>query len=41
MMDKKEKLNELKRRHNAVILAHYYAPADVQEAADYIGDSFL
>ena len=41
MMDKKEKLKELKRQRNAVILAHYYAPAEVQEAADFIGDSFL
>ncbi|MBR2496023.1 MAG: quinolinate synthase NadA, partial [Clostridia bacterium] len=25
---------------NAIILAHYYAPAEVQRIADYVGDSF-
>ena len=36
---KKEILN-LKEAKNAVILAHYYAPKEVQEIADYVGDSF-
>lgn len=36
----KNKIEKLKRAKNAVILAHYYAPAEVQEIADYIGDSF-
>ena len=36
----KNKIEQLKRAKNAVILAHYYAPADVQEIADYVGDSF-
>lgn len=36
----KEKINQLKKQKNAVILAHYYAPKDVQEVADYVGDSF-
>ncbi len=35
-----EKINILKKEKNAVILAHYYTPKDVQEIADYIGDSF-
>ena len=32
-------IGELKRRHNAVVLAHYYVPADVQDVADFVGDS--
>lgn len=36
----KNKIEQLKKAKNAVILAHYYAPAKVQEIADYIGDSF-
>lgn len=36
----KNQIEQLKRAKNAVILAHYYAPADVQEIADYVGDSF-
>ncbi len=34
------KIRELKKQKNAIILAHYYAPAEVQEIADYVGDSF-
>ena len=36
----KNQIEKLKLEKNAVILAHYYAPADVQEIADYVGDSF-
>ena len=36
----KNQIEQLKRVKNAVILAHYYAPADVQKIADYVGDSF-
>lgn len=32
-------IEELKRELNAVILAHYYQDADIQDIADYIGDS--
>ena len=36
----KQKIKQLKNQKNAVILAHYYAPAEVQAVADYVGDSF-
>ena len=36
----KKLIEQLKRRKNAIILAHYYAPAEAQEIADYVGDSF-
>ena len=36
----KKQIEQLKRAKNAVILAHYYAPAEVQEIADCVGDSF-
>ena len=34
-----EKIIELKKNKNAIILAHYYQTADIQEIADFIGDS--
>lgn len=36
----KNQIEQLKRAKNAVVLAHYYAPAEVQKIADYVGDSF-
>lgn len=36
----KSQIEQLKIEKNAVILAHYYAPAEVQKIADYVGDSF-
>ena len=30
----------LKRERDAVVLAHYYVPTEVQELADHVGDSF-
>lgn len=35
-----DKINELKRTNNAILLAHYYVPDEVQQIADYIGDSY-
>lgn len=35
-----DKIRELKRERNAVILAHYYVDDEVQAIADYVGDSF-
>lgn len=32
-------INRLRKEKNAVILAHYYQDADIQEIADFVGDS--
>ena len=34
-----EKINELRKRKNAIILAHYYQVPEIQEIADFVGDS--
>lgn len=35
-----EEIKQLKKEKNAVILAHYYVEDEVQEIADYVGDSY-
>lgn len=39
-MDKFEKIRQLKQEKDVVILAHYYVDGDVQEIADFVGDSY-
>lgn len=36
----KEEIAQLKKEKDFVILAHYYVDGEVQEIADYVGDSF-
>lgn len=38
-MSLKEKINQLKVEKNAIILAHYYQEPEIQDIADYVGDS--
>lgn len=35
-----EQIKKLKKEKHAIILAHYYVTGEVQEIADYIGDSY-
>ena len=35
-----DEIAALKKEKQAIILAHYYVPDEVQEYADFVGDSF-
>jgi quinolinate synthase len=35
-----KRIRAIKTRNNAVILAHTYQPAEIQDAADFVGDSY-
>lgn len=40
MNEKTAQIERLKKEKNAVIMAHYYVADEIQEIADYIGDSY-
>lgn len=40
MRDIVSEIQDLKKQKNAVVLAHYYEDGDIQDVADFVGDSF-
>ena len=41
MNDKIRRIQDLKKEKNAVIMAHYYVPDEVQDIEDFVGDSYF
>jgi quinolinate synthase len=39
MNDLQQQIKELKKKDNAIILAHYYQNKEIKDVADYVGDS--
>ena len=39
LLDLESEVFRLKKELNAIILAHYYQESDVQDVADFVGDS--
>lgn len=40
LTEKFKRVKQLKKERNAIVLAHYYVPGEVQEIADFVGDSY-